>query len=43
MALAQATLATIQGGYLLSTAHNDIEPMRNALASAYGQLRAARP
>ena len=41
--LAEATLAAIQGGYLLSTAHHDIGPMRTALATAYNQLRASRP
>ena len=41
--LAEATLAAIQGGYLLSTAHHDIGPMRTALATAYTQLRASRP
>lgn len=41
--LAEATLVAIQGGYLLSTAHQDIGPMRTALATAYSQLRAARP
>ncbi len=41
--LAEATLAAIQGGYLLSTAHQDIRPMRTALTSAYNQLRASRP
>ncbi len=41
--LAEATLATIQGGYLLSTAHQDIGPMRTALRGAYEQLRASRP
>ena len=41
--LAKATLAAIQGGYLLSTAHHDIGPMRTALATAYTQLRASRP
>lgn len=40
--LAQATLAAIQGGYLLSTAHRDIRPMRAALTSAYAQLRTWR-
>ncbi|MEJ7753536.1 MAG: TetR/AcrR family transcriptional regulator [Candidatus Limnocylindrales bacterium] len=38
-ALAQATLASIQGGYLLSTAHHDIGPMRAALTAAYARLR----
>jgi TetR/AcrR family transcriptional repressor of nem operon len=41
--LAEATLATIQGGYLLSTAHQDIRPMRTALRGAYEHLRASRP
>jgi len=41
--LAEATIAAIQGGYLLSTAHQDIRPMRTALTTAYTQLRAARP
>ncbi len=41
--LAEATLAAIQGGYLLSTAYHDIRPMRTALATAYSQLRASRP
>lgn len=41
--LAEATLATIQGGYLLSTAHQDIRPMRSALNAAYARLRASRP
>lgn len=41
--LAEATLAAIQGGYLLSTAHHDIGPMQTALATAYTQLRASRP
>jgi len=41
--LAEATLATIQGGYLLSTAHQDIRPMRTALNAAYARLRASRP
>jgi len=37
--LAQTTLASIQGGYLLSTARRDIRPMRAALAAAYARLR----
>ncbi len=41
--LAEVTLAAIQGGYLLSTIHRDIAPMRTALAAAYTELRAARP
>jgi len=41
-ALASTTLAAIQGGYLLSTAARDREPMRSALEMAYSQLRAHR-
>jgi len=41
--LAETTLAAIQGGYLLSTVHHDIAPMRTALAAAYTELRATRP
>ena len=41
--LAEATLAAIQGGYLLSTIHRDIAPMRTALTAAFTELRAARP
>ena len=41
--LAEGTLAAIQGGYLLSTVHHDIAPMRTALAVAYTELRAVRP
>ena len=37
--MAQATLAAIQGGYLLSTVHHDIAPMQTALAGAYTELR----
>ncbi len=40
--LAENTLAAVQGGYLLSTAHHDIRPMRTALNTAYNQLRASR-
>lgn len=40
--LAQATLALLQGGYLLSTASQDIRPMRTALNTAYNDLRAWR-
>jgi len=42
-ALAATTLAAIQGGYLLSTAAGEIEPMRRALAMAYSHLREHRP
>ena len=38
-ALADATMASIQGGYLLSTTKKDIRPMRNALQAAYAHLR----
>lgn len=38
--LAATTLAQIQGGYLLSTAMQDIEPMERALEAAYQGLRA---
>ena len=38
-ALAETTMASIQGGYLLSTTKKEIRPMRNALAAAYSHLR----
>lgn len=38
-ALAEVTMAVIQGGYLLSTTKKDIRPMRNALDAAYAHLR----
>jgi TetR/AcrR family transcriptional regulator, transcriptional repressor for nem operon len=41
-ALARTTLAAIQGGYLLSAATRDLEPMRSALEMAYEHLRAHR-
>ena len=41
-ALARNLLAAIQGGYLLSSVHQDAHPMREALDAAYEQLRAAR-
>jgi TetR/AcrR family transcriptional regulator, transcriptional repressor for nem operon len=41
--LAATTLATIQGGYLLSTAHHDIRPMQAALSAAYTHIRTNRP
>lgn len=41
--LAQTTLAAIQGGYLLSTAERDLQPMARALKLAYTHLRSQRP
>ena len=41
--LATVTLAQIQGGYLLSTASQDLEPMRHALDAAYTSLRSFAP
>lgn len=38
-ALADATMASIQGGYLLSTTKKDERPMRHALRAAYAYLR----
>ena len=38
--LATVALSQIQGGYLLSTASQDLEPMRRALDVAYAGLRA---
>ena len=38
--LAQVTLAAIQGGYLMSMARGDSEPMRRALKLAFDNLRA---
>ncbi len=37
--LATVTLAQIQGGYLLSAASQDLEPMKEALHAAYATLR----
>ncbi len=37
-ALAESTIAVLQGGYLLSSAKRDVRPMRNALTAALGQL-----
>ena len=37
--LAEVTLAQIQGGYLLSTAMQEIQPMERALDAAYAYLR----
>ncbi len=41
--LATVTLAQVQGGYLLSTASHDLEPMRKALGAAYLSLRSYAP
>jgi AcrR family transcriptional regulator len=41
--LAQATLAAIQGGYLMSTAASDSAPMRRALRLAFEHLRRSAP
>jgi TetR/AcrR family transcriptional repressor of nem operon len=38
-ALAESTIAVLQGGYLVSSAKRDVRPMRNALTAALGQLR----
>ena len=38
-ALAAVTLAQIQGGYLLSTASQTVQPMKQALDGAYASLR----
>ena len=37
-ALAESTIAVLQGGYLVSSAKRDVRPMRNALTAALGQL-----
>ena len=42
-ALAESTIAVLQGGYLLSSTKRDIRPMRNALAAALGQLKSYAP
>lgn len=42
-ALAESTIAVLQGGYLLSCTKRNIRPMRNALASALGQLKSSAP
>lgn len=39
LALAETTIAIIQGGYLLATTKKDVRPMRNALAAASVHLR----
>ena len=43
--LAQTTLAAVQGGYLLSTAEQDLQPMARSLKLAFAHLRslAAKP
>ncbi len=41
-ALAESTIAVLQGGYFLSSTKRDIRPMRNALA-ALGQLKSYAP
>ncbi len=42
-ALAESTIAVLQGGYLLSATKRDTRPMRNALAAALGQLKSSAP
>jgi len=42
-ALAESTIAVLQGGYLLSSTKRDIRPMRNALAAALGHLKSSAP
>jgi len=42
-ALAESTLAVLQGGYLLCSTKRDTRPMRNALAAALGQLKSYAP
>ncbi len=37
-ALAESTIAVLQGGYLVSSAKRDVRPMRNALTAALGHL-----
>ena len=37
-ALAEATIAVLQGGYLLSSIKRDVRPMRNAVAAAVSHL-----
>ncbi len=39
VALAETTIAIIQGGYLLATTKKDIGPMRNAMRAASAHLR----
>ena len=38
-ALAESTIAVVQGGYLISSTKRDVRPMRGALTAALGQLR----
>jgi len=42
-ALAQATIATLQGGYLLTSAKREIDPLRSATAAAWRLLRSYAP
>lgn len=42
-ALAEAVIAVIQGGYLLSAVKRDLAPMRSALRAALGYLELYRP
>lgn len=42
-ALAEATLAAIQGGILLAKTKKNLQPLRNALAGAMACLRSYRP
>lgn len=42
-ALAESTIAVLQGGYLVSSAKRDVRPMRNALTAALGQLTSYAP
>jgi len=42
-ALAESTIAVLQGGYLLCSTKRDTRPMRNALAAALGQLKSYAP
>ena len=41
--LAEATLAILQGGYLLASAKRDARPMRSAIAAALGHLESFAP
>ena len=42
-ALAEAMIAVLEGGYLLSSTKGDIRPMRNALQLPLSQLRSYAP
>ncbi len=42
-ALAELTIAVLQGGYFLSSTKRDIRPMRNALAATLGHLTSYAP